>query len=65
MLGLRRQVLREIIRRQLAQFAVQNDKVMATWKPFAKQFDDSENRLQARFDDKVEKVQGGDELPPA
>ncbi len=37
---------------------------MGTLEAVRKQFDDSENRLQARFDDKVEKVQGGDELPP-
>jgi len=43
---------------------VKNDKVMGTLEAVRKQFDDSENRLQARFDDKVEKVQGGDELPP-
>ena len=57
-------VLDEYNPRQLAQFTVKNDKVMGTLEAVRKQFDDSENRLQARFDDKVEKVQGGDELPP-
>ncbi|MBK17700.1 MAG: DNA-directed RNA polymerase subunit beta [Rhodospirillaceae bacterium] len=58
------QVLNEYNPRQLAQFTVKNDKVMANLEAVRKQFDESEKRLQARFDDKVDKVQGGDELPP-
>ena len=37
---------------------------MAGLEALRKQFDGSEKRLQARFDDKVDKVQGGDELLP-
>ena len=50
--------------RQLAQFAVKNEKVMASVEALRKQFDESGKRLQERFDSKVEKLQGGDELPP-
>ena len=50
--------------RQLAQFVVKNDKVMSKLESVRKQFEGSELHLQARFDDKVDKVQGGDELPP-
>jgi DNA-directed RNA polymerase subunit beta len=57
-------VLDEYTTRQLAQITVKNDKVMANLEAVKKQFEESESRLQARFDDKVEKVQGGDELPP-
>ena len=57
-------VLGEYSSRQLAQFLVKNDKVMANLEALKKQFDESEKRLQERFDNKVDKVQGGDELPP-
>jgi len=50
--------------RQLAQITVKNDNVMSTLEVLRKQFIQSENSLQSRFDDKVDKVQGGDELPP-
>ncbi len=58
------QVVSEYNPRQLAQFVVKNDKVMGSLESVRKQFEASEKRLQARFDDKVDKVQGGDELPP-
>ena len=57
-------VLAEYSARQLSQFVVKNDKVMATLEALKKQFDASEQRLQDRFVNKVDKVQGGDELPP-
>ena len=50
--------------RQLGQIVVKNDKVMADLEVTKQQFLESENRLQARFEDKVDKVEGGDELPP-
>ena len=59
-----RQSLEDLNPRQLAQIAVKNDKVMSTLEVLRKQFIESENSLQSRFDDKVDKVQGGDELPP-
>jgi DNA-directed RNA polymerase subunit beta len=37
---------------------------MADLEVTKQQFLESENRLQARFEDKVDKVEGGDELPP-
>ena len=37
---------------------------MENLEALRKQFDESERRLQDRFDNKVDKVQGGDELPP-
>jgi len=57
-------VLEEYSPRQLAQVVVKNDKVMADIEELKKQFEQSEKRLQERFESKVEKVQGGDELPP-
>jgi DNA-directed RNA polymerase subunit beta len=57
-------VLAEYTPRQLAQIVVKNDKVMANLEELKKQFEASERRLQLRFENKVDKVQGGDELPP-
>jgi DNA-directed RNA polymerase subunit beta len=50
--------------RQLAQIVVKNEKTMANLEELRKQFEVSEKRLQERFDNKVGKVQGGDELAP-
>ena len=58
------QVLQEYSARQLVQVVVKNDKVMAAVEELKKQFEDSERRLTDRFEGKVEKLQGGDELPP-
>jgi DNA-directed RNA polymerase subunit beta len=57
-------VLNELTTRQLAQINVKNDKVMENVEALRKQFQESEKRLQDRFENKVEKLQGGDELPP-
>jgi DNA-directed RNA polymerase subunit beta len=57
-------VLTEYTPRQLAQIVVKNDKIMANLEELKKQFEESEKRLQLRFENKVDKVQGGDELPP-
>jgi DNA-directed RNA polymerase subunit beta len=57
-------ILNELSARQLAQISVKNDKVMENVEALRKQFTESEKRLQDRFDNKVEKLQGGDELPP-
>ncbi len=57
-------VLDELTPRQMGQISVKNDKVMANIEVTRKQFQESEKRLQARFEDKVDKVEGGDELPP-
>ena len=61
---LTQQVINGFNPRQLAQFVVKNDKVMRKLESVRKQFEGSELQLQTRFDDKVDKVQGGDELPP-
>jgi DNA-directed RNA polymerase subunit beta len=50
--------------RQLAQIVIKNDRSMANIEELKKQFAESEKRLQDRFESKVEKLQGGDELPP-
>ena len=44
--------------------AVGDDKAMENIEALRKQFDDSKASLQRRFDEKVEKLQRGDELPP-
>ncbi len=50
--------------RRLAQFVVRSEKAMRNVEQLGAQFAESERRLQARFENKVEKLQGGDELPP-
>ena len=57
-------VLNDLTARQLAQIVVKNDKIMGSVEALRKQFQESEKRLQDRFENKVEKLQGGDELPP-
>ncbi len=57
-------ILNELSARQLAQISVRNEKVMENVEALRKQFQLSEKRLQERFENKVEKLQGGDELPP-
>ena len=49
---------------QWRQFAIKNEKVMADIEALSQQFDASVGALQLRFEDKVEKLQQGDELPP-
>jgi DNA-directed RNA polymerase subunit beta len=46
------------------QIALKNDKAMAEVEALRRQFDDAKARLQKRFEDKVDKLQRGDELPP-
>ncbi|PHS22383.1 MAG: DNA-directed RNA polymerase subunit beta [Robiginitomaculum sp.] len=41
-----------------------DDKAMAEVEALKKQYDDAKTRLDARFDDKVDKLQRGDELMP-
>jgi len=49
---------------QWRQIVVKNDKVNDELEQLKKQYDMSVDALQRRFDDKVEKLQRGDELPP-
>ena len=57
-------LLDEYTARQIAQIVVKNEKVMSNIEELRVQFAESEHRLQERFESKVEKLQGGDELPP-
>ena len=50
--------------RRLAQFVVEDEGAMTDVEALRAQFDESEKRLQARFDSKVDKLQAGDEMPP-
>ena len=57
-------VMEKYSARQLAQFVVENEAAMADVEALKAQFDESESRLQDRFDSKVDKLQAGDEMPP-
>ncbi len=54
----------EITTGQLRQIVVDDDGVNDGLEALRRQHDDSIGLLNARFDDKIEKVQSGDELPP-
>jgi DNA-directed RNA polymerase subunit beta len=49
---------------QWRQISVTNDQVMEDIEAMGRVFDDSIEALKARFENKVEKLQRGDELPP-
>ncbi|MBX7146744.1 MAG: DNA-directed RNA polymerase subunit beta [Alphaproteobacteria bacterium] len=49
---------------QWRSFTVKNDKRMADIEALRRQFEDSVDALEARFNNKVDKLQRGDELPP-
>jgi DNA-directed RNA polymerase subunit beta len=57
-------VLAEYTPGQWRQIGIRNDKRMADIEALKKLMDDSIDRLQQRFESKVEKLQRGDELPP-
>jgi DNA-directed RNA polymerase subunit beta len=57
-------VLGEYTPGQWQQIVVKNDKVNDQLDAIKGQFGEAVSRLQARFDDKVDKLQRGDELPP-
>ena len=57
-------VLAQYTTGQQAQIVVANDKVMKDVEALKKQFEESIAALQAHFENKVEKLQRGDELPP-
>ncbi|MFT6557456.1 MAG: DNA-directed RNA polymerase subunit beta [Sneathiella sp.] len=46
------------------QLSVDNDDVMTDIEALKKQYDEAIGRLRARFENKVDKLQRGDELPP-
>ncbi len=57
-------ILDELTLRQTMQVAVKNEKVQGQLEDIRKQFDRGESDLQHRFENKVDKLQRGDELPP-
>ncbi|MBT8471206.1 MAG: DNA-directed RNA polymerase subunit beta, partial [Marinicaulis sp.] len=63
------QITSEVLDDQLSQgqwwkLAIGDEKMMAEIEALKKQFDESKARLEARFEDKVDKLKRGDELPP-
>ena len=58
------EVLAELTPGQWWQISVKNEKSMSDIEALKKQYDAATNRIQKRFEDKVEKLQRGDELPP-
>ncbi|MEC7209504.1 MAG: DNA-directed RNA polymerase subunit beta, partial [Pseudomonadota bacterium] len=57
-------MLQELPRGQWWQIALKNESAMAEVEAMKKQFDDAKAALEERFEDKVDKLQRGDELPP-
>ncbi len=57
-------LLEEMPRGKWWELALTNDSAMADVEGLKKLYDENRERLQARFEDKVEKVQRGDELLP-
>ena len=57
-------MLEELPRHQWWQVALKNDSAMSELEAIKKQFDEAKKALEERFEDKVDKLQRGDELPP-
>lgn len=57
-------VLDGLSKGQWWQIALGNEKAMTEIEALKKQFDEGKDRLEKRFEDKVDKLQRGDELPP-
>ncbi len=62
-------ITEEVLEEQLSKgqwwkIGIADEAAMAEIEALKKQFDDSKARLEARFDDKVDKLKRGDELPP-
>jgi DNA-directed RNA polymerase subunit beta len=58
------QVMDELGRTLWWQIGLKNEKAMGEVEALKKQYDDGKERLDARFEDKVDKLRRGDELPP-
>ncbi len=56
--------LAELSRGQWWKIALGNEKAQEQIEGLKKQYDQSRDRLEARFEDKVDKLQRGDEMPP-
>jgi DNA-directed RNA polymerase subunit beta len=62
--GVTEDLLAEFTPGQWRQIAVDDEAVMAEVEARKKTYEENIERIHARFDDKVEKLQRGDELPP-
>ncbi|MEZ5896131.1 MAG: DNA-directed RNA polymerase subunit beta [Parvularculaceae bacterium] len=58
------EALEELSRGQWWKVGLGDEAAMAEIEALKKQYDESRSRLEARFDDKVDKLKRGDELPP-
>jgi len=58
------EALEETPRSQWWRIGLDDEKAMAEVEALQKQYDDSKARLDRRFEDKVDKLQRGDEMPP-
>ena len=58
------EMLASVERHEWWKFAVQDDAVQAGLEAVKAQYDDAAGAIRARFEDRVEKLQRGDELPP-
>lgn len=58
------ELMAEFPRSQWWQFAVEDEKLQSELEALRAQYDESKKMLEARFMDKVEKVQRGDEMAP-
>ncbi|MGE0409853.1 MAG: DNA-directed RNA polymerase subunit beta [Amphiplicatus sp.] len=58
------EALGELTRGQWWKIGLADEAAMAEIEALKKQYDDSRSRLEARFNDKVDKLKRGDELPP-
>ncbi|MFN3835595.1 MAG: DNA-directed RNA polymerase subunit beta [Glycocaulis sp.] len=56
--------LEEVPASQWWKIGLEDEKAMAEIEAFKRQYDESKARLDRRFEDKVEKLQRGDEMPP-
>lgn len=56
--------LSEVSRGLWWQIALEDEKIMEELEAMKRQFEDARKRLDRRFEDKVEKLRRGDELPP-
>jgi len=58
------ELLNEVEKREWWKFAVQDDAVQADLEAVKAQYDDAVSLIVKKFEDRVEKLQRGDELPP-
>ncbi len=57
-------ILNDLSRGQWWKIVLSDEKSMEEIEAIKKQYDESRSRLEARFEDKVDKLRRGDELPP-